>query len=418
MAYDIERVRARFPALQRQQDGRPIIFFDNPAGTQVSQGVVDRMGQAMLFANANLGGEFSTSVAAQELVDAAHRAGELFVNAPDAGEVFFGQSMTTLTFMLARSICAQFAAGDEIVLTRMDHDANIAPWLMAAEDHGLVVKWLDFSDQTFEFDLKDLENIVSSRTRLIAFNYASNVTGTINDVAGAARIARACAAILYVDAVQFAPHGLIDVAALDCDFLVCSAYKFFGPHYALAWGRKERLEALRAYKVRPVSDELPGRFTTGTTNREELAGVHAAIDYLAELGDLYGSPAGSDLRSRLASGYAAMKAYEDGLTWRLIDGLSAMTGVRILGITDPARSAHRVSTVSFVAERLSAPEIARGLAADGIQVWDGHNYALEIYRKLGLLDQGGGVRIGPVHYNSVEEVDRTLGRLEEVLRSA
>ena len=416
MKYDIDRVRAHFPALQRELNEHPIAFFDNPAGTQVPRVVVERMNDAMFYKNANLGGSFVTSSAAQQLVDEAHRAGELFVNAPNTGEVFFGQSMTALTFAMSRSICADFQSGDEIILTRMDHDANIAPWLMAAEDHGLVVRWLDFSEQTFEFKIDDLRQLVTDRTRLIAFNYASNVTGTINDVAGAGRIARECGAQLFVDAVQYAPHGLIDVTALDCDYLVCSAYKFFGPHYSLLWGRRERLERLRAYKVRPVSDELPGKFTTGTTNREELAGLHAAIDYLASLGEAYGNPGAGDLRSRLAAGYRAMKEYEDGLTGRLIEGLLAISGVRVLGITDPAQFSRRVSTVSFVAETVSAPVIASALAAQGIQAWAGHNYALEIYRKFGLLEHGG-VRIGPVHYNTIEEVDRTLDRIKQAVRA-
>jgi len=414
MTYDVERIRANFPALRREQDGRPIVFFDNPAGTQVPHSVVEQMNQAMFYKNANLGGSFATSVAAEQLVNAAHRAGELFVNAPHSGEVFFGQSMTTLTFGMSRVICADFAPGDEIILTRMDHDANIAPWLMAAEDRGLVVRWLDFSDDTFAFDLDDLAALVTDRTRLIAFNYASNVTGTINDVEGVGRIARACGAQLFVDAVQYAPHGLIDVAALGCDYLVCSAYKFFGPHYAMLWGRRDRLLALRAYKVRAVSDELPGRFTTGTTNREQLAGVHAAIDYIANLGEAYGQPAGSELRTRLSAGYEAMKAYEDGLTWRLIEGLLSIRGIRVLGITNPVDFRRRVSTVSFVAEGIPASQIASALSDDGIQVWHGHNYALEIYRKLGLED--GGVRIGPVHYNTSEEVDRTLGQVEAAVR--
>lgn len=413
MTYDIEQVRTNFPALAREQDGERIIFFDNPAGTQVPLSVVERMNEAMFHKNANLGGAFATSTAAEHLVDDAHRAAELFVNAPHSGEVFFGQSMTTLTFGMARLICAAFAPGDEIILTRMDHDANIAPWLMAADDHELVVRWLDFSEDTFEFDPGALGQLVTDRTRLIALNYASNVTGTINDVPAAARVARECGAQLYVDAVQYAPHGLIDVAALGCDYLVCSAYKFFGPHYAMLWGRRERLQALRAYKVRAVSDDLPGRFTTGTTNREQLAGVHAAIDYLAKIGDDYGDPRSPDLRSQLAAGYAAMKAHEDALTQRLIEGLLAMRRVRILGITDPADFSRRVSSVSFVADGIPPSEIAASLARHGVQVWHGHNYALEIYRKLGLPE--GGVRIGPVHYNTLEEVDRTLERLEQAI---
>lgn len=414
MNLDIDRVRANFPALEREFNNHPITFFDNPAGTQVPRSVVERMSHAMFFTNANLGGSFVTSLDAQLLVDDAHRAGELFVNAPNPGEVVFGQSMTSLTFAMSRTICADFAPGDEIILTRMDHDANIAPWLMAAEDRGLIVRWLDFSSESFEFDLADLQRLIGKRTRLIAFNHASNVTGTINDVAAAARIARDCGAQLFVDAVQFAPHRLIDVQALGCDYLLCSAYKFFGPHYALFWGRRERLEALRAYKVRAVPDLLPGRFTTGTTNREELAGIHAAIDYIASLGDSDTGSSGADLRSRLESGYRAMNAYEDSLTRRLIDGLKSISGIRILGITDPMKFERRLSTVSFVAEGRSAQAIASSLAADGIQVWAGHNYALEIYSKLGL--DNGGVRIGPVHYNRRQEIDRTLERLEHLVR--
>jgi cysteine desulfurase family protein (TIGR01976 family) len=417
MSYDIESVRANFPALQRRLNGRPIAFLDNPAGTQVPRSVVERMNDAMFNHNANLGGPFETSLAAARLVDEAHRAGELFVNAPKRGEVFFGQSMTALTFALSRTICAGFSPGDEIVLTRMDHDANVAPWLMAAEDRGLTVRWLDFSEETFEFDLDDLAALLGPRTRLVAMNYASNVTGTINDVAAASRLVRECGAQLFVDAVQYAPHGLIDVAALGCDYLVCSAYKFFGPHYGMMWGRRERLEALRAYKVRAVSDELPGRFSTGTTNREALAGVHGAIDYIASLGESFGTPAATDLRSRLAAGFAVMKGYEDRLTARLIEGLQAIPGIRLLGIADPAKLDRRVSTVSFTAEAMPAADIAAALAGDGIQVWDGHNYALEIYRKLGLLDSGGGVRIGPVHYNTVEEVDRTLDKIDALVRA-
>ena len=417
MTFDIERVRVNFPALGRRLNGQPIAFLDNPAGTQVPHSVVGRMNDAMFNRNANLGGAFETSVAAEQLVDEAHRAGELFFNAPDRCEVFFGQSMTALTFAMSRTICADFAPGDEIILTRMDHDANVAPWLMAAEDRGLEVRWLDFSEDSFEFDLEDLRRLVCDRTRLIAMNYASNVTGTINDVAGAGRIARECGAQLFVDAVQFAPHGLLDVAALDCDYCVCSAYKFFGPHYGMMWGRRERLEALRAYKVRAVSDELPGRFSTGTTNREAVAGVHGAIDYLAGLGDSFGTPAAPDLRSRLAAGFDAMKRYEDGLTARLIEGLQAIPGVRVLGITDPATFARRVSTVSFVSDAVPAATMASVLASHGIQVWDGHNYALEIYRKLGLLECGGGVRIGPVHYNTAEEVDRALEQIESLVRA-
>jgi len=421
MHYDVERVRANFPGLARTKNGRPVAFLDNPAGTQVARSVTERMVEVMLHANANLGGAFDTSIEAGAIVDAAHRAGEIFVNARHPGEVFFGQSMTALTFAMSRSIGASFREGDEIILSRMDHDANVAPWLMLAEDRGLVVRWLDFSPDTFEFDLHDLRALLTDRTRLVAICFASNVTGTINDVAAIARIAHAAGALVYVDAVQYAPHGLIDVRAIDCDFLVCSAYKFFGPHYGLFWGRKELLETLRAYKVRAASDALPWRFSTGTTSRETLAGIHGAIDYIAGVGDMFGSlPANTatDLRTRLAAAFDAMKAYDDMLARRLVDGLHGLNGVRILGITDPAAFDRRVSTITLVADGMASADIAASLAAEGIQVWDGHNYGLEPNRRLGILDSGGGVRIGPVHYNTVGEIDRVVESLHRLLRDA
>lgn len=419
MDYDVARVRAHFPALERTSQGRPVAFLDNPAGTQVAACVAERMVAAMLRHNANLGGAFDTSIEAAALVDAAHRAAEAFVNAYEPGEVFFGQSMTALTFQMARMIGAAFAPGDEIVLSRMDHDANVAPWLMLAEDLGLVVRWLDFSPESFEFELADLAALMSPRTRLVAIGYASNVTGTINDVAGVVRIAHLAGALVYVDAVQYAPHGLIDVQALGCDFLVCSAYKFFGPHYAMLWGRRALLDKLRPYKVRAASDDLPGRFVNGTTNREALAGVHGAIDYLANLGDLFGGTAESDdLRTRLAAGFAATKRWDDRLAQRLIAGLQSIAGIRILGITDAAALDRRVSTVTFIHEAIPSAAIARGFAREGVQVWDGHNYGLEPNRRLGVLERGSGLRVGPVHYNTLEEVDRVIALLPRVLAGA
>lgn len=407
MHYDVDRVRENFPGLARTKNGQPVAFFDNPAGTQIARSVTERMVDAMLHRNSNLGGFFDTSAEAGAMVDVAHRAAEIFVNARHPGEVFFGQSMTALTFAMSRSIGASFREGDEIILTRMDHDANVAPWLMLAEDRGLVVRWLDFSTETFEFDLSDLKALLTERTRLVAVGYASNVTGTINDVAAISGLAHEVGALVYVDAVQYAPHGLIDVQAIDCDFLVCSAYKFFGPHYSLFWGRKEALDALRPYKVRAASNELPWRFTTGTTNREEVAGVHGAIDYIAGLGDQFGGvAAGSDLRQRLAAGFRAMKSHDDMLARRLVEALQGVNSIRVLGICDPDAFDRRVSTVTFVAEGVPSAKIAAPLAEDGIQVWHGHNYGLEPNRRLGILDGGGGVRIGPVHYNTIEEIDR------------
>lgn len=404
--YNVADIRAEFPALARTKGGRPTVYFDNPAGTQVPRTVIDRMGQAMAHTNANLGGLFDVSIEAEGAVLAAHAAAAEFVNARSPEEVFFGQNMTTLTFAMSRSIGHTLQPGDEIVLSCMDHDANVAPWLMMAEERGVTVRWLEFSPETFEFDLDDLRDVVGPSTRLVAVCYASNITGTINDVAAIARIAHEVGAWCYVDAVQFALHGLIDVQAIDCDFLVCSGYKFYGPHYGLFYGRRELLEQLPAYKVRPASDDLPWKFVTGTTNREQLAGMHAAIDYIKSVGDRFGNagPA-ADGRARLAAGLTAMKQHENTLTSRLIGGILSVPGTRILGISDPAALDRRVSTVSFVMDGLPSLEIERFMAARGYQVWSGHNYAIELVGHLGLLETGGGVRVGPVHYNTVEEVD-------------
>jgi cysteine desulfurase family protein (TIGR01976 family) len=405
-------VRGAFPAL-----ARAAVYFDNPAGTQVPQMVIDRMGKAMAHANANLGGLFEVSIEAEAAVMAAHEAAAEFVNARSVEEVFFGQNMTTLTFAMSRSIGRMLQPGDEIVLSRMDHDANVAPWLMMAEERGVVVRWFDFSPETFEFDLDDLRRVVGPRTRLVAVCYASNITGTINDVAGIARIAHEVGAWCYVDAVQFALHGLIDVRAIDCDFLVCSGYKFYGPHYGLCYGRRELLERLPAYKVRPAADELPWKFVTGTTNREQLAGMHAAIDYIKSVGERFGDAGpGADGRALLAAGLGAMQRHEHALTWRLIEGILSVKGTRILGISDKAAAARRVSTVSFVLDGVASVDIERFMAARGFQVWSGHNYAIELVGRLGLLESGGGVRVGPVHYNTVDEVDRFVAALLIVAR--
>lgn len=417
MSYDVSLVRENFPGLKRTKNGHSVAFLDNPAGTQIARSVVERMTDTMFHKNANLGGTFDTSIEAVAVVEAACRAGEIFVNARHHGEVLFGQSMTSVTFMMSRSIGAAFQAGDEIVLSRMDHDANVAPWLMLAEDRGLTIRWLDFSPDTFEFELDDLKSLLNERTRLVAVNYASNVTGTINNVAAITRMAKEAGALVYVDAVQFAPHGLIDVQALDCDFLVCSAYKFFGPHYALFWGRKELLEKLKAYKVRAASEKLPGRFVNGTTNREEVTGVHAAIDYIASLGQTFGNThTDAGLRAQLAAGFEVMKTHDDMLAARLIEGLRGSNRVRVLGITDPSAFDRRLSTVTFTAEGKHPDDIAKFFAASGIQVWSGHNYALEANRRLGVLDSGGGVRVGPVHYNTPEEIDRVVETLDAFLR--
>jgi len=417
--HNIDAIRDHFPGLKRTCAGQRVVFFDNPAGTQVPSSVAQRMLDTLLYHNSNLGGVFETSLDASALVADAHRAAELLVNAPVPGEVFFGQSMTAITFSLSRAMAAEFQPGDEIILSRMDHDANVAPWLMLAKDLGLVVRWLDFSTDTFEFDLADLGALLNPRTRLVAVCYASNISGTINDIASVSRMAHSAGALVYVDAVQFAPHGLIDVQALGCDLLVCSAYKFFGPHYAFCWARRELLERLGAYKVRAAPEELPWKFTSGTVSREALAGIHAAIEHMANLCDLWDdSLVNSGLRAKLGCSFDAMVAYSDHLAAHLLQGLQSLKGVRVLGITDPNALARRVATVSFVVEGLTPDAIARTMAAAGIQLWSGHNYAVEAHRKLGLLDSGGAVRIGLVHYNTLAEIDRALNQLEALVATS
>lgn len=418
MAYDVDAVRRCFPGLGREQDGRPVVFFDNPAGTQMAQRSIDRMVWAMTNCNANLGGHFQTSLDAQQLVDDAREAAKDFVNARDVKEIVFGQNMTTLTFMMSRTLGREFRPGDEVVVTRMDHDGNVTPWVMLAEDRGLTVRWLDFDPETFEFDLFSLDRVITERTRLVAVNYASNVTGTINDVQTIAKAAKAVGALVYVDAVQYAPHDVIDVQALDCDFLVCSAYKFYGPHQGVMWGRREILERLTAYKVRAADNELPTKFETGTVSREALAGVMGAIEHYDWVGREFGAPnePATSRRERIVAGVRAMKRHDQGLAVRLIDGLEQVPNLRIMGITDRRRLDRRVPTVSFVLEGCDPAEIAKYMASQGIYVWDGHNYGVEPVKRLGLLDKGGVVRVGPTHYNSAAEIDRFLEALNVYLQ--
>jgi cysteine desulfurase family protein (TIGR01976 family) len=423
MSLDIARIRAEFPALAIADSGRPRIYFDGPAGTQTPRLVIDRTVDCLTRRNANLGGAFTTSRAAGELVEEAHRAMADMLGAASPSEIVFGQNMTTLTFHISRSIGLGLVEGDEIIVTRMDHDANIAPWLLIARDRGCRVHWLDFDPTSFEFEAGGLAQLVGPRTRLVALNYASNATGTVNDVRAMTAAVKAAApdALVYVDAVQLAPHRLIDVRAIGCDFLVCSAYKFFGPHQGVLWGRGDLLASLSPYKVRPAEDTLPARFETGTLSHEGMAGTLGAVEYLAWIGrDL--APAAparvgeSERRQAIRTAFSVLEAYERGLTRHLIDGLRKMPGVTIQGITDPAAFDRRVPTVSFIHERLTPSEMSASFAAENIFVWDGHNYALEVIRRLGLLESGGVLRVGLAHYNTAEEVDALLDALGRMIR--
>jgi len=423
MSLDVARIRAEFPALAITDSGRKRIYFDSPGGTQTPKSVIDRTVDCLVRSNANLGGPFATSIAAGKLVEEAHAAMADMLGAASPAEIVFGQNMTTLTLHISRSIALTLEPGDEIVVTRMDHDANIAPWLLVARDRGCVVRWLDFDRARFEFDPAALEALLGDRTRVVALNYASNATGTINDVTGLTALVKAKAprALVYVDAVQLAPHRLVDVQAIGCDFLVCSPYKFFGPHQGVLWGRAELLNSLSPYKVRPADDTLPSRFETGTLSHEGMAGTLGAVEYLAWIGSSLAAPVPprqgeSERRRAIRAAWQTLEAYERELTGRLVEGLQRLPGIVIQGITDPAAFDRRVPTVSFIHDRLTPPEMSAGFGREGIFVWDGHNYALEVITHLGLLESGGVLRVGLAHYNTAEEVDALLEVLEGMIR--
>ena len=410
--FDVLAIRQQFPAFSERYNGRPATFFDNPGGTQVHESVIRAMTDYMTRCNANTHGVFATSRLSDEIIDNARQAAaDLLGAAPE--EVIFGNNMTSLTFALGRSLAAEFGPDDEIVVTRLDHDANIWPWVMMAEDTGAQVRWADVDIETCTLDMDHLQSLINERTRLVAVGYASNAVGTINDVKTIISWAKAVGAYSYIDAVQYAPHGLIDVKALDCDFLACSAYKFFGPHVGLQYGKREHLERLRAYRVRPAGDALPGKWETGTKNHEGLAGAAAAIDYIAGLGVAYGSAApAAPRRQKLAAAWQVIGEYERLLMDRLITGLKAIPRVRIYGITNRMDWDKRMATVSIRKEGLTPEKLALKLADQNIFVWNGNFYAVSISERLGVEQSGGLVRIGLAHYNTIEEIDRCLAVID------
>ncbi len=405
------QARRHFPALALTDAGRPRVYFDNPAGTQVPQQVVDRTADCLVNRNANLGGYFATTMAAGELVDEAHRACADFYNAATPAEIVFGQNMTTLTFHMSRCLGRKFRKADEIVLSRMDHDANVAPWLLLAEDLGLTVRWMDFDTGTYEFPDDALTRVLSDRTRLVAMGMASNCTGTVNDTKRFAAQARAAGAIVYLDAVQFAPHYAIDVQELGADIVVSSAYKWFGPHQGVLWGRKDLLAETFGYKVRPAGEDLPHKFETGTLSHEGMAGCLGAIEYLEQFGT------GETRAKRISSAWTAMAAYEQKLTLKLIEGLRSFNGLTVRGITSANAMHRRVPTVSFTLDGHHPQALAKAFAADNIFVWSGHNYAIEPVTRMGLMDKGGVLRVGLAHYNTEAEVDALLSSLARQIKS-
>lgn len=410
---NLDDIRSQFPALNRTQGGNAVAYFDGPAGSQVPQTVAEAVSGYLLASNANRGAPFATSQQTDAMFEQAARGAADLVGAVDPREIVFGPNMTSLTYTFSRALSADWSQGDEVIVTRLDHDANVTPWVQAAARAGARVHHVDINLDECTLDLRHFDSLLSERTRLIAVGYASNATGTINPVHRLCRAARDVGALSYVDAVHYAPHGLIDVAEIGCDFLVCSAYKFFGPHVGLLLGRRELLESLPPVKLRPSPNAVPERWMTGTQNHEGIAGVIAAIDYLAGL-------AGAETvnltnrRSRLAAAFAEIRDYELALAGRLLDGLAELRGLRVWGITDPARFDERVPTVSVTHERLTPREMATSLAEEGLWTWPGNHYAQSFSEAAGL-EPHGTLRIGLLHYNTSAEVDRLLDALQRLV---
>lgn len=421
MPFDIEAVRSQFPALALTDNRMRRIYFDNPAGTQVPTSVASAVSACLLSKNANLGGYFASAIDADAVVLSAREAMADFLNAPSSDEIIFGQNMTTITLHLSRSIGRLLRAGDEIILSKMDHDANVWPWVMLARDLDLEVKWLPFDRESFEFDLDVLDEIITERTRLICVGGASNLTGTINDVKAICTRARAAGAMTFIDGVQSAPHIATDVQDIGCDFFVCSSYKFFGPHQGILWGRREVIEQLEPYKVRPAPAELPWCFETGTQSHEGMAGITATIDYFDSIGSSIAEGHANDWqqfsgrRKRVHDAMNLLFEYEKGLAGHLIDGLTSISGVTVQGITSADAQNRRVPTVSFTHNTADPAVVAERLAQQNIFVWSGHNYAVEAAKTLDIFDSGGAVRVGPVHYNTLSEIDELIDALPVAL---
>jgi cysteine desulfurase family protein (TIGR01976 family) len=409
-ALDIDWVRSQFPSLQTQVNGQPAAFLDGPAGTQVPTQVMHVIQNYLMGANANTCGAFLTSRRTDEMLNTARAAMADFFHC-QRDEVVFGQNMTTITFSVSRAIGREWNAGDEIVLTTLDHDANFSPW-KALEEKGVVIRQVDIREDDCTLNLDDLKSKLNEKTKLVAVGYASNAVGTINPVAEITRLAHAAGALVYIDAVHFAPHGLIDVKHLNCDFLVCSPYKFFGPHMGTLYGKRQHLQGFRPYKVRPCTDQTPERWEAGTQVHELIAGIGAAVEYIAELGR-HSDPSVVTRREALAAAYRTTVAYERRLVSRLIEGLQSISGVRIYGITDPSRFEERCSTLSLRIGNHDPTTIAAFLGERGIFTWDGNYYALNLTERLGVELQGGMLRIGLVHYNTLDEVERLLTALRE-----
>jgi cysteine desulfurase family protein (TIGR01976 family) len=410
--FPITWCRAQFPALERQLDGQPVVFFDGPAGSQTPRRVIDAIANYLRETNANHGGLFATSRESDAMLLRASEAVADLLGVDSPHAVVFGQNMTSLTFALSRALARTWQAGDEVIVTRLDHDANVTPWVLAARDAGASVHYVNFHGRDCTLDTSQLERKLSPRTRLVAVGAASNAVGTVNPIEEICTLAHQAGAQVFVDAVHYAPHLPLDAARWNCDYVACSAYKFFGPHVGVMWGKPDLLQALPAYKVRPAADSLPDKWMTGTQNHEGIAGVLAAVEYLAELGRRF-APDALDRRAALAAALAEIAAYERGLCGQLIAGLAELASVRIWGITEAARFEWRVPTVSITHKKLPPAELADYLGMRGIFAWHGNFYALQVTESL-KLEPAGLVRLGLLHYNTPAEVERLLAVLRQL----
>jgi cysteine desulfurase family protein (TIGR01976 family) len=437
---DLTHIRAQFPSLAQTVNGHPAVFFDGPGGTQVPQRVIDAISGYLRRDNANSGGAYATSRRTDAMLAEARAAMADFLNC-GADEIVFGPNMTTLTYMMSRAIGRELGPGDEILVTRLDHDANVTPWL-ALEEKGVTIRWAEIHEEDCTLDLDDLASKINQKTKLVAVGYASNAVGTINPVKEIVRLAHAAGALAYVDAVHYGPHGLIDVAALDCDFLVCSTYKFFGPHMGVLFGKREHLQRLRPYKVRPNTNAIPNCWEWGTLNHECIAGIAACVEYIAGLGrgltngasngatnmrvphpsgfskggnDATGTSVVTERRAAIEAAYDAIHEHERGLLEKIMAGLRNIPGLKIYGITDPARFHDRCATLAIRIPGHTPLELATKLGERGFFTWDGNYYALNLTEHLDVEKSGGFLRIGLVHYNTAEEVDRLLAALGEIV---
>ena len=425
-ALDLTHIRAQFPALAQTINGHPATFLDGPGGTQVPQRVIDAISNYLGRDNANTGGAYATSRHTDAMIAEARAAMADFLHC-GADEVAFGPNMTTLTFAMSRAIGRELKQGDEILVTRLDHDANVSPWLAMAEDRGITVRWAEIHDADCTLDMADLASKINKNTKLVAVGYASNAVGTINPVEEIVRLAHAVGALVYVDAVHYTPHGLIDVAALDCDFLACSTYKFFGPHMGVLYGKREHLQRVRPYKVRPNTNAIPNCWEWGTLNHECIAGITACVEYIADIGRAAGGdgrlgrpssearPVASGRRAAIEAAYEVIHEHERSLMERLMAGLVKIPGAKIYGITDPARFHERCGTLAVRIDGHTPLELATKLGERGFFTWDGNYYALNLTEHLDVEKSGGFLRIGLVHYNTMDEVDRLLAALREIV---